>query len=115
MLRMYGDVQVVSFVGKERRSASGCTGSIVVSEFSEGKEQRPVVLLVVAEYTEVLFKCLIELFSLSVSFRMIAQGEVNLHVQCLPKGLEEVGNKLGFAVASDMQWDSVLGEYMDDE
>jgi hypothetical protein len=112
---MYSDVRVVSFVGKERRSAGGCTQSIVVSEFSEGKERRPVVLLVVAGYTEVLFECLIESFSLSISFRMIARGEVNLHVQCLPKGLEEAGNKLGSAVASNMRWDSVLGEYMDDE
>jgi hypothetical protein len=115
MLRMYGDVWVVSFVGKERRSAGGCTWSIVVSEFSEGKERRPVDLLVVAEYMEVLFECLIESFSLSVFFRMIAQGEVNLHVQCLPKGPEEVGNKLGSVVASNMRQDSVLEEYMDGE
>jgi hypothetical protein len=99
---MYGDVRVVSFVGKEGRSAGGCTRSIVVSKFSEGKEQRPVVLLVVAEYMEVLFKYLIESFSQSVSFRMITRGEVNLHVQCLPKGLEEAGDKLGSAVTSDM-------------
>jgi hypothetical protein len=68
---MYCDVRVVSFVGKQRRSAGGCTQSVVVSKFSEGKERRPVVLLVVAEYTEVLFECLIESFSLSISFRMI--------------------------------------------
>jgi hypothetical protein len=72
MLRMYCDVQVVSFVGKERECAGGCAWSVVVSEFSEGKEWRPVVLLVVAEYTKVLFKYLIESFSLSISFRMIA-------------------------------------------
>jgi hypothetical protein len=112
---MYCDVQVVSFVGKERGSASGCTWSIVVSKFSEGKERRPVVLLVVAEYMEVLFECLIESFSQSVSFRMIARGEVNLHVQCLPKGPEEAGNKLGSVVASNMRQDSMLEEYMDDE
>jgi hypothetical protein len=35
ILRMYCDVQVVFFVGKERGNASGCTQSIVVSEFSE--------------------------------------------------------------------------------
>jgi hypothetical protein len=115
MLRMYCDVRVVSFVGKEGRSAGGCTRSIVVSEFSEGKEWRPVVLLVVAEYMEVLFECLIESFSLSVSFRMIARGEVNLHVQRLSEGSEEVGNKLGSTVTSDMRRDSMLGEYMDDE
>jgi hypothetical protein len=40
---------------------------------------------------------------------------VNLHVQCLPKGPEEVGNKLGSAVTSNMQWDFMLGEYMDDK
>jgi hypothetical protein len=89
--------------------------SIVVSKFSEGKERRPVVLLVVAEYMEVLFECLIESFSLSVSFRMIARGEVNLHVQRLSEGSEEAGNKLGSVVASDMRRDSMLGEYMDDE
>jgi hypothetical protein len=99
---MHCDVQVISFVGKEGRSAGGCTQSIVVSEFSKRKVQRPVVLLVVAEYVEVLFECLIESFSLSISFRVIAQGEVNLHVQRLSEGLEEVGNKLGSTVASDM-------------
>jgi hypothetical protein len=83
MLRMYCDVWVVSFVGKERGSAGGCTWSIVVSEFSEGKEQEPVVLLVVAEYMEVLFEYLIESFSLSIPFRMIAQDKVNLNVQHL--------------------------------
>jgi hypothetical protein len=40
---------------------------------------------------------------------------MTLHVQFLPKGSEEAGNKLGSAVASDMRRDSVLGEYMDDE
>jgi hypothetical protein len=112
---MYCDVQVVSFVGEERGSASGCTQGIVVSGFSEGKEQGPVVLLVVAEYMEVLFECLIESFSLSIFFRMIARGEVNLHVQHLSKESEEAGNKLGSVVASNMQQDSMLGEYMDDE
>jgi hypothetical protein len=112
---MYCDVRVIPFVGKEGRSATGCTWSIVVSKFSEGKERRPVVLLVVAEYSEVLFECLIESFSLSVSFRMIARGEVNLHVQRLSEGSEEAGDKLRFPVASDMRRDSVFGEYMDDE
>jgi hypothetical protein len=112
---MYCDVRVIPFVGKEGRSAGGCTWSIVVSEFSKGKERRPVVLLVVAEYAEVLFECLIESFSLSISFRMIARGEVNLHVQHLSEGSEEMGNKLGSAVTSDMRRDSMLGEYMDDE
>ena len=110
-----GDVWVVPFVGKERGGTSRCAQSIVVSEFSEEKEQRPVVLLVIAEYAEVLFKGLVESFSLSVSFRMIARGEVNLHIQRLSEGLEEAGDKLRSAVAGNMRQDSVFGEYMDNE
>jgi len=99
---MDSDVQVVSFVGKERGGTNRCAQSIVVSEFSEGKERRPVVLLVVAKYSEVLLKSLIESFSLSVSFWMVAKGEVNLHIQCLSKGSEEAGDKLGSTVADNM-------------
>jgi hypothetical protein len=36
---MYCDVQMVFFVGKERGSASRCTQSIVVSEFSRGQAE----------------------------------------------------------------------------
>ena len=115
MLGVDGDVWVVPFVGKERRGTSRCTQSIVVSEFSEGKERRPVVLLVVAKYSEVLLKGLVESFSLSVSFRVIAQGEVNLHIQRFSEGMEKVGDKLGSAVTSNMRRDSVFGEYVDNE
>src|SRR3979490_2660142 len=45
---MDGEVQVVAFIGKEGRDSSRSTGSIVVGEFCEGKEQSPVVLLIVA-------------------------------------------------------------------
>ena len=112
---MDSDVRVVTFVGKERRGTGRCARSIVVSEFSEGKERRPVVLLVIAEYAEVLFEGLVESFSLSISFRMIARGEVNLHIQRLSEGSEEAGDKLGSAVTCNMRWDSVFGEYVDNE
>ena len=46
--RMDGEVWVVAFIGKERRDSSRSTGSIIVGEFSEGKERCPVVLLIVA-------------------------------------------------------------------
>ena len=72
MLGMDSNVWVVPFVGKERGGTSRCAQSIVVSKFSEGKEQRPVILLVVAKYSEVLLKGLIESFSQSISFWMIA-------------------------------------------
>ena len=112
---MDSDVWVVTFVGKEGRGTGRCARSIVVSEFSEGKERRPVVLLVVAKYSEVLLEGLIESFSLSVSFQVIARGEVNLHIQRFSEGAEKAGNKLGSAVTSNMRRDSMFGEYVDNE
>src|SRR3979490_1859989 len=46
--RMDGKVWVVAFIGKERRDSNLSTGSIIVGELGEGKEQGPVVLLIVA-------------------------------------------------------------------
>jgi hypothetical protein len=41
---------------------------------------------------------------------MIASGEVKTHSKCFAQGTEEVINKLGAPVTSDMVRDSVLGE-----
>jgi hypothetical protein len=48
------------------------------------------VLLVVAIHSEVLFQSLIYTFSLTVAFGMISRGEMQCHVECLPKGPKEV-------------------------
>jgi hypothetical protein len=115
MLRVDSDVRVIAFVGKEWGCSRRCAWSIVVSEFSEGKERGPVILLVVAENPEVLLEGLIKSFSLTVSFRVITRSEVNLHVQSFSEGSEEVGNKLGAPITSDMGGNSVFGEDVDDE
>ena len=73
---------MVSFIREERRYASGCVRSIVVGELCERKDVGPVILLVVAEYAEVLFKSLVDAFSLTITFWMITGGEVEGHVQC---------------------------------
>jgi hypothetical protein len=59
VLRVDSDVWVIAFVGKEQGCSCRCARSIVVSEFSEGKKRRPVILLVIAENPEVLFEGLI--------------------------------------------------------
>ena len=69
----------------------------------------------VAEYSEVLFQCLIDSFCLSVSLRVVAGGEVESHVQCSSEGSEEVGHELGAPVGGDVGGNSVLGEDVDDE
>ena len=66
---------MVAFVGKERRDTGSRARSIVVGKFRKRKERESVVLLVIAEYPEVLFQCL---FRLSVTFGMVSRGEVKL-------------------------------------
>ena len=72
---------MIAFVTEKGCNTSGRGGSVVVSEFSKGKDFGPVVLLVVAEDSEVLFQSLVEAFGLTITFRVITRGEVNLHVQ----------------------------------
>ena len=53
---MNSEVQVITLVGKEGCNASSGTQSIVVSELSQWKEFGPVVLLVVAIDSGILFQ-----------------------------------------------------------
>ena len=71
ILGMNVEVRVITFVSEEWGDSGGSVRSIVVCKFSHRKEFGPVVLLVVAEYTDVLFECLIDSFGLSVALRMV--------------------------------------------
>ena len=90
MLGVYCDVQVISLVCEEWGYSSGSTWSIVVCNLREWEKLFPVVLLVVAVNSDVLFQCLVGAFSLSVAFRMITGGEVKLHVESFSERPEEV-------------------------
>ena len=72
---------MVSFVGKKRGDSRGGIRGIIISKLSNGEQIRPIVLLVVAVYSEVLFQGLIHLFSLSVAFGVITGGKGEFHVQ----------------------------------
>ena len=74
--RMDRDVRVVSFVRKERRDTCGSVRCIVVGKFGEGKQLVPVVLLVVAIDLKVLLKGLVDMFGLTIAFRVISRGEM---------------------------------------
>ena len=52
---MNHEVQMVSFVREERRDTSGSTQGVIISEFCKRKEFRPIVLLVVTVYSNILF------------------------------------------------------------
>jgi len=80
MFQIHRDVRMITFVSKERGNTSSGARSIIVSEFCQREEFRPIVLLIVAIDLNVLFQGLIYLFGLSVSLRVITGGEVELHI-----------------------------------
>jgi len=53
---------------------------LYVFELHKGQEFRPIVLLVVTKYLEILFKCLISLFCLSITFGVVSGGKVEFHI-----------------------------------
>jgi hypothetical protein len=61
---------VVTIVGEEWSLAGGSVDGVVVGEFGEWKELLPVVLLIVAEDTQILLKYLVDTLSLAVSLRV---------------------------------------------
>lgn len=62
--------RVESIVGEERGEAGGTGDFVVVAEFGKGQEVEPVVLLIVAISSEVLFKNSIDPFCLTVCLRV---------------------------------------------
>ena len=87
---MNSNVRVVALIGIEGCNTGGCTWCVVVCKLGEWEQAKPIVLLVVAVDLDVLFQSLINLFSLSVTFRIITRGEVKLHVKSKTERLEEV-------------------------
>ena len=55
--------------------------SVVVSKLCEREQREPFVLLIVAVDPDVLFQGLVSALGLTVTFRMVPQGKVQLHVQ----------------------------------
>ena len=78
---MNSNAWMVALVGVEMCNAHGSTWHVVVCKLSEWEQAKPIVLLVVAVDSDVLFQSLISSFSLSVTFRMMTGGEVKLHVK----------------------------------
>ena len=74
---------MVAFVGVERRDAGSFVRSIVVSEFSKGKECGPIILLIGNVVSEILFESLIYAFGLTVRFGMITSSEMEFHIESL--------------------------------
>jgi len=106
---------VITFVSKERGNTSSGTWSIVVSELCQREEFGPVVLLIIAIDSNILFQGLIHSFSLSIGFGVITGGEMELHIQSSSERSEEVGYKLGVSVRSNVRQSTMFRENMHNE
>ena len=87
---MDGKVQVIALVGVEQGDSRSHTRSIVVCKLHEQEQSEPVVLLIVAVDPNVLFQGLVNVLGLTVTFRMVPRGKVQLHVQGCAQRSEEV-------------------------
>ena len=75
MIKVRGDAEMVSFVSKEQGDSCGGIRGIVIGELGDRKQIQPIVLLVVAIYSEVLFQGLFHSFGLSVALGVITRGK----------------------------------------
>ena len=112
---MNSNVRVVALIGIEGHNTSGCTWRIVVCELSEWEQAEPIVLLVIAVDSDVLFQSLISSFGLSITFRVKTQGEVKLHVESETKRSEEVRDEFGTSVRSNVARDTMLRKDVNDK
>ena len=115
MLRLDGKVRVIPLVGIEQGNGGSRAWSVVVSKLREWEQREPVVLLIVAVDPDVLFQGLVSALGLTITFRMVPRGKVQLHVQGRAKQLEEVQDELQTPIATYMGRNSVLREDVDDE
>src|SRR3981189_292722 len=99
---MNGNIRMISFICEERRYTCSSVRCIVVGEFRERKQFRPIVLLIVAVDSDGLFQGLVGALCLTVGLGMITGSEVKLHVKRCPKGSEKAGNEFRSTVGSDM-------------
>ena len=106
---------MVALIRIEGRNTGSCTWCVIVCELSEWEQAEPIVLLVVAVDSDVLFQSLISSFSLSITFRVITRGKMKLHVETETERSEEVRDEFGTSVRSDMARDTVLRKDMNDK
>src|ERR1700719_1808058 len=101
---------MITLLLKEWGNPRSGARSIVVGEFRQGQEFGPVVLLIIAVTTEVLFQRLVSLLCLSVALRVIPRSEVQGHIEDLAQRAEKTRDKLGAVIGGDVRWDSVFRE-----
>src|ERR1700731_1504525 len=106
--RVHRYIRMITLVRKEWGNPRSGARSIVVGEFRQGQEFRPVVLLINAVTTEVLFQHLVSSFRLSVALRVIPRGEVQGHIEDLAQQAEKTRDELGATIGGDVRRDSVF-------
>jgi hypothetical protein len=92
----------------QRGDICGRVQGIVVCELCEKEEECPIVLQVINIDSEVLLENLVEVLSLTVSFRVICGQEVELNAEVLCKGLPKVGDEGHATIRDDIGWGTMF-------
>src|ERR1700730_4383082 len=108
--RVHRYIRMITLVRKEWGNPRSGARSIVVGEFRQGEEFRPVVLLIIAVTTEVLFQRLVSSLRLSVALRVIPGSEVQGHIEDLAQRVEKTRDELRAAIGGDVRRDSMFRE-----
>jgi hypothetical protein len=101
-------IGVKPFIHKEWGDICGGVRGIVVCELCEREVGCPIVLQVINIDLEVLLENLVEVLSLTVSFRVIHSREVELNAEALHEGLPKVGDEECTTIGDDISWGTVF-------
>jgi hypothetical protein len=77
---------------------------VVVLEFRQREQVRPVVLSLVDEEPEILLQFLVHPFRLSVPLRVISRRSCQLNSKHSVKFLSEFRHELGSSIGYDFPW-----------
>src|ERR1700731_4241537 len=108
-------IRMITLVRKEWGNPRSGARSIVVGEFHQGQEFGPVVLLIIAVTTEVLFQRLVSSLRLSVALQVIPRSEVQGHIEDLAQQAEKTRDELRAMIRGDVRQNSVFREDMEYE
>ena len=80
---------------------------VVVRELGQGEPFRPVGLVMVDEYAQILLDLLVYPLRLSICLWVVCRGRVALDAHQLVKVLHEPGLELGASIVDDLPGNSV--------
>ena len=94
---------------------SGRMNLVVVLEFREWQEPHPIILSLIGEKTEILFRFLIDPFCLSISLRVVGRGGCQLNSEQPVEFPGEFRYKLGTSIGDNVPRETMIFPHVVEE